>query len=144
MTVDPEALERLYAAATKGPWTLLHKNGVLEIDDAHPYKTGTAVVHWAGFDSSNKPPKEKLANAQLIVDLVNALPALLSELRALREDAGRLEISRCTVCAGVPSDGFYTGCMIQDGALQKPEWACDGNGNLVRWKAAIDAARRKP
>ena len=125
MTVDLEALERLYAAATKGPWTLLHKNGVLEIDDAHPYKTGTAVVHWAGFDSSNKPPKEKLANAQLIVDLVNSFPALLSELRALRE-------------AVISADEIAGADLCDD------EWEM----SLHTWRAehatAIKAARRKP
>lgn len=36
----------------------------------------------------------------------------------------------CTLCSSVPSSGFYTGCMVQDG--HAPEWNCDGHGKLTR------------
>ena len=141
MTVDLEALERLYAAAIDRMPPKWKSHCILPPEHATRLHT---------IQDDENPPcyivADKLypRHGEWLVAMHNAFPALLSELRALREDAGRLEISHCTVCAGVPSDGFYTGCMIQDGALQKPGWACDGNGNLVRWKAAIDAARRKP
>lgn len=45
-----------------------------------------------------------------------------------------METSTCTLCADAPSDGFYTGCMINDGQIKNPEWKCDGKGNLSRPK----------
>lgn len=42
------------------------------------------------------------------------------------------EKSKCTLCAKVESPGFYTGCMIKDGACSDSGWECDGNGNLTR------------
>ncbi len=42
------------------------------------------------------------------------------------------EKATCTLCAKVESSGFYTGCMIQDGACTDSGWQCDGNGNLTR------------
>jgi hypothetical protein len=35
----------------------------------------------------------------------------------------------CSLCAGVESPGFYTGCMVKDGHCE--EWTCDGSGNLI-------------
>ena len=44
----------------------------------------------------------------------------------------RMEYADCTLCAKVPSSGFYTGCMIQDGATKESGWQCDGHGHLTR------------
>lgn len=43
----------------------------------------------------------------------------------------QVEKATCTLCASAESDGFYTGCMIQDGQITS-DWACDGKGNLTR------------
>ena len=94
MTVDLKALKRLYAAATKGPWVVYHEHRTLEIQDGKGTHSRNAVVHWTGFDSSSKEWGETVSNAELIVALVNAFPALLSELRALREDAATVRHAR--------------------------------------------------
>lgn len=51
------------------------------------------------------------------------------------QDESDLETAHCTLCAKVPSPGFYTGCMIRDGVNKGHGWSCDGNGNLRRPKA---------
>lgn len=42
------------------------------------------------------------------------------------------ETEICTLCAGLESPDFYTGCMVQDGHVT--DWQCDGKGNLSRDK----------
>ena len=44
----------------------------------------------------------------------------------------KTERAYCTLCCGVESPGFYTGCMINDGALTDTTWKCDGDGHLSR------------
>lgn len=44
----------------------------------------------------------------------------------------KTEKSTCTLCSKVESEGFYTGCMVQDGHCVDTNWKCDGNGNLTR------------
>jgi hypothetical protein len=39
--------------------------------------------------------------------------------------------AKCTLCSKVPSDGFYTGCMVKDLGPQNG-WDCDGQGHLTR------------
>lgn len=48
------------------------------------------------------------------------------------------EQAKCTLCAGLPSSGFYTGCMFKDGH-DCNGWQCDGSGNLTRKTADDDA-----
>lgn len=45
--------------------------------------------------------------------------------------AKEVEHAACTICAHMPSPGFYTGCMFQDG-LDCNGWTCDGRGQLTR------------
>jgi hypothetical protein len=68
------------------------------------------------------------------------------------ESEGHRETAICTLCAGVESPGFYTGCMVRDGHIT--DWQCDGNGNLSRpvrarcaslaTTAAMESARGYP
>lgn len=44
----------------------------------------------------------------------------------------KVQRGHCTLCAGVESPGFYTGCLINDGQLPKSTWTCDGKGRLSR------------
>lgn len=63
---------------------------------------------------------------------LNRCTALKREPNAARQT----ERAQCTLCASEPSPGFYTGCMIQDGAAKQTGWNCDGKGNLTRFPAA--------
>lgn len=53
------------------------------------------------------------------------------------ESEGHRETAVCTLCAGVESPGFYTGCMVADGHVS--DWQCDGKGNLSRPVKESDA-----
>lgn len=57
---------------TPGPWRLYKGQAFCSILAGPARTTGNEVVHWAGFDSSHFP-KQRVANAQRIVDCVNAL-----------------------------------------------------------------------
>jgi hypothetical protein len=63
---DPQQEQR----HTPGPWTLFHKGSTIQISDKRGpkdgHKSGNAVVFWTGFDASDKPLAEKIANARLI------------------------------------------------------------------------------
>ena len=79
MPIDLEELERLLAEATPGPWTVsecddLHAAGIHAAEEKYPF----------GTTSANE-------EARLIVAAVNALPALISEIRELRADRERLD-----------------------------------------------------
>lgn len=66
---------------TPGPWKLYQaqEHSTLEVQDGCGTHSKNAVVHWAGFDSSDKPQAEKLANARLIT----AAPDLLEAAKTL-------------------------------------------------------------
>jgi hypothetical protein len=81
-----DALDALLRDATPGPWTVhadtnlilrLHSGG----DGREDLRVATVSV--------NTMNDEGRHNRDLIVAAVNALPALIAELRAAREDAGR-------------------------------------------------------
>ena len=48
------------------------------------------------------------------------------------QPASKPETATCTLCAGIESPGFYTGCMIKDDNCKDSGWDCDGKGNLTR------------
>ena len=62
------------------------------------------------------------------------MPATRSENEVTAREAQEvgLERARCTLCAGVESHGFYTGCMQRDEGKPINGWTCDGEGNLTR------------
>ena len=102
MTVDLEALERLYAAAKTYTWPIPHPMG----------KTVAVLVDKRDYDA-----------------LYNAL---LSELRALREDAERLDFIE-----QLDYNDDVNMQLIQN-------WRVNGKRYATGLRAAIDAARRKP
>lgn len=85
---DLDALAALYDLATPGEWTIFNgsrKWKTFQIDGPSKSAAGTnesAIVHWAGFDSGDRAPKIKRANAESIVALHNAFPALLRLARS--------------------------------------------------------------
>lgn len=50
----------------------------------------------------------------------------------MSDDPTILQHGYCTLCAPTETSGFYTGCMIRDGACPGTEWVCDGEGHLTR------------
>ena len=80
-----DELERLREAGTQGPWqafdTAVHVGRQNSAEDS-------GKPAWGGFDLRHMPRAE--ANAALIAASVNALPALVSEVRAMREERDRL------------------------------------------------------
>lgn len=98
---DLEELERLLAAATPGPWEAGRMDTESYSADYGPWKAVYAEDPRGGV---HKPTGELLpyqvargdgdecrANATLIAALRNAAPALIAEVRRLREDVGRWE-----------------------------------------------------
>jgi|GEM_PF-1794241 len=81
-----ERLRELRAKATEGPWETFsnyyqRKHHFTRAGKAEAImdKTGNEIVAWAGFDG--QPNGE--VNAALIVEAINALPALLDAVEAL-------------------------------------------------------------
>lgn len=117
LPIDLDALEALLAKATPGPW-----------------HTG-AGDHWsrdvrAGSDApAFCGARNGVADAALIVAAVNALPALIAELRAARRERDALREAakpaaichaptRCFGTSGFPRDGYVCpGCRL-DAALR--------------------------
>lgn len=106
MTLDETAarLEGLLERATKGDWYTLgppwsgRGTAILAGSPDPHVATWIADLDFAGHDDlslSDDPD----ADADLITDMKNALPALLSERRALREECERL---RAIIAEAVP------------------------------------------
>lgn len=77
---ESRATPQLGATHTPGPWFVFESRKTLQVGTAPaPGETRYAVVHWAGFDATDKPLKEQAANAHLIA----AAPDLLAALEAL-------------------------------------------------------------
>ena len=136
---DLSALERLYAAATQGRWVHdpdWRDDGASQILQAA--NTNLAVCFMAtGMDKD-----EHEATAELIVALHNAFPALLAELRALREDAERLDaLQSMTTGYGI---GWVLRLSTSGRGMRLHETSAGTAFATVR--AAIDArtAARKP
>jgi hypothetical protein len=72
---DLESLEALREAAARGEWS------------AHQESVGASVRHPHGWVMGDGDGSADIADAALIVALVNAFPAMAAELRALREVA---------------------------------------------------------
>lgn len=62
---------------TPGKWILFHKRNLIEIKSSGE----TPIVHWLGFDDSDRSIAEHLANARLI----SAAPELLETCKNLIE-----------------------------------------------------------
>ena len=122
MTADIPKLRELLAKATPGPWNSTTDHKGYMIDDGKGYcvaGAGTLNQHGADMDA--------------IVAAVNALPALLSELEALREAIIRPDLSAAM-------------CKMDEVGFGKWESACE----IARYSimaqvvyAALDKARKE-
>lgn len=81
MTIDLEALESLLADSTPGPWHRWGDTPFLAHYDEYGNEFLTVEVTQYAVD-----PK---ADAELIVAALNSLPALIAEIRQLREENQR-------------------------------------------------------
>jgi hypothetical protein len=84
MAIDLDALEKLAAQATPGPW---EADMLYNIVDEH----GILVHTFEEFGHTTKPSRE---NVRYIVAACNAVPELIAENRALRERVRELERQR--------------------------------------------------
>jgi len=136
MTPEDQALveqsERLAAAATPGPWNLLHKrHRDMTITSVYGAKVAPGereVVHWSGFDDSAYPVREHVANAAFIADARTAVPALAS---GWRREAAIVEELAAVVRA---ADGFKSiGC-----------WRCGTWDRVGAYEPSCGEASRDP
>lgn len=94
---DLNELERLLAEATKTPWAVASKNPTfgywhVRQDPENWDGKGYQAVCTIPADHKNTYYGEMFrANAHLIVAAVNALPALIAEMRELRAEKERLD-----------------------------------------------------
>lgn len=91
-----ERLRGLLANATARPWRVFESRfgsdviAIMKGNQPRRDQRGDHVrrwpeiVAWPGFDASDVPHRYRRVNAELMVEAVNALPALLDELEALR------------------------------------------------------------
>jgi hypothetical protein len=63
------------SAATEGTWKVFDLNGVIAIMTT---ETEREIIHWTGFDASAFDDATNRANANLIVDAVNAYRTALA------------------------------------------------------------------
>jgi hypothetical protein len=96
--IDLDELERLEAAATKGPWTVCHDECSITCDVDGPGITLSEYAEEAHYDEVGKngccgyPPDPFLnCDAAFIVALRNAAPSLIRELREAREEIEELQ-----------------------------------------------------
>ena len=76
MKVDWDKLRRLHEAATAGEWLVFAEG---KLTDLHIAGNNSPIVHWIGFDGSDRPRTHNRANAKAIAALHNAFPSILAE-----------------------------------------------------------------
>ncbi len=89
-------LRRIAEAATPGPWAFRNNLGCKAIGQRVNRQTLDPVAHTPGRQDEG----EDRANARLIVDMRNALPALLDVAEAAREVSAHLDTDAhgCLYC----------------------------------------------
>jgi len=144
------AWERVCAAATPGPWEMVDYNRERPEADTWlgvirgAFEIATPRHEIGHVQYSALPHAENVANATLIALSRTALPALLREVRALREDAARLDWWERHMHDG-PCVGLYTDGVIGlgRGHVVDSKWTVRGKPYLTL-RAAIDAALTPP
>lgn len=109
-----EELDALYAKATPGQWSLFNCASTIAVMGPTGNDHDT-VVHWTGFDASDKPVKKRASNAAFIAAVHNAYPSIRERLERAEKNA-------------LPCEGFY----LQDARTYIGNdmlwWRKDGNG----------------
>lgn len=88
MKVDWDKLRRLHEAATAGEWLVFAEG---KLTDLHIAGNNSPIVHWIGFDGSDRPRTHNRANAKAIAALHNAFPAILAEREAAQRFINHVE-----------------------------------------------------
>ena len=91
MKVDWDELKRLHEAATAGEWLVFAEG---KLTDLHIAGNNSPIVHWIGFDGSDRPRTHNRANAKAIAALHNSFPAILAEREAAQKSMMLLTQSR--------------------------------------------------
>lgn len=96
---------------TPGPWKAFNEHQTVAILDSQ----GNEVVFWLGFDNSDRPHAEHVANAERIVQCVNAhdelvvlLQAYLARQRGEYSDIGHEELAERADAAIAKATGSAT------------------------------------
>lgn len=106
-------LEELLAKATPGPWEATERSGYHEVlapDDECDWYC-RPKRHAIFYGDTEIDDDENIANAALIVEAINALPALIARIREL-EDRGAqaviaYHVAICSPKGVVPVDDLY-------------------------------------
>lgn len=81
------------AGHTPGLWRVFEGDGVLSVHDSeHKLGGHMPVVHWMGFDGTDRPQDENIANARLIAAAPELLEACEEFVRKV--DAGEARSKR--------------------------------------------------
>lgn len=96
MTTDPQHLRDLLAKATPGPWAV---NPVrAQVDAFHPRHLPVLRMLWP---TEHRTESETHTNAELIVAMHNALPALLDRLEAAERERDQARANIAHLMAGI-------------------------------------------
>lgn len=130
MKTDTARLRALYEAATPGPWYVPRGKGCRKIRG--PKKPGRqSQGSDIGYTVGLADDRLDAANAMLIAETHNALPALLDEVDALRAVA---EAAKATG----PEGHWHRARCAASGVAPHPECDCEKR----RFDALADALRR--
>lgn len=76
-------LTGLLLQATARPWVAFDRSNILAIMKGRQpakHRKWQEIIAWSGFDGADVPKPYRRANLHLIVEVVNALPKLLSRI----------------------------------------------------------------
>jgi hypothetical protein len=121
-----EELRRLVEAMTQGEWRAV----LYECSTTVKHSGKTDVIHWMGFDDSDRPRCEHHANAIGIVALRNAAIALLDAL-----DEADIEIQAAMETLEYAEKDRRTLTAARDAALARADKA-ESDGSKSRLKRA--------
>lgn len=119
-------IDALEQKATPGPWFVYadklrpqFSTKIIEIQES----LGAPIVAWPGFDGTKQPYKEKLVDAELMVALRNAWPALKAALRSLSPAVPELQarVDRLTDCLNHAVTGLSRAAFSENFDMQDCE-----------------------
>lgn len=104
--------ERMEKAATPGPWRATEERVYADLDD------GAVCVASPNLNFSDRCAPD----AAFIADARAAVPALVAEVRRLREENERLRIKRCHYCDAPMKEKEFE----KDGVIVGMQYQCSG------------------